>query len=144
MAHISGFIFALTAINFTIFSTGIIDIVALQENQLLRGTIILGIQLIFSVITMIILIFRVQLSRKLSSSNNIKLTPFDGIFYWLYIFTSIIYALGLLENVAWSYFKIASMDLIYSNIAGLIYISWALCCYMFLTMVVLSINKPRL
>ncbi|BBN80502.1 hypothetical protein PA25_04870 [Pseudoalteromonas sp. A25] len=138
IVHITGFVFVMTASNYIIFETGLINNVTPSGNLLLQGTLIYGVQLLFSITTVLILIFRVQLSRLLSKSNSIKLTHFDGIFHWLYLYTSLIYLLGLLENIAWSYFELKSWTLIYDNFEGLIYIAWALCCGALLTMMICS------
>ncbi|MBQ4862688.1 helix-turn-helix transcriptional regulator [Pseudoalteromonas sp. MMG013] len=138
VTHIAGFIFILTAVNYPIFDSGLINYVTPSDNKLLQGTIIYGTQLILSIITVFVLIFRVQLSRLISKSNNIALTHFDGIFHWLYIYASLIYLLGLLENIAWSHFELKSWTLIYDNFEGLIYIGWALCCGALLAMMISS------
>lgn len=136
MTHIAGFIFVLTALSPAAFETGLINYVTPEENKLLQGTFIYGVQLLLSLVTFFVLVFRIQLSRLLSKSNRIELTHFDGIFHWLYLYTSIIYLLGLLENIAWSYFELKSWTLIYDNFEGLIYIAWALCCGTLLTMMI--------
>ncbi|ALU45308.1 hypothetical protein [Pseudoalteromonas rubra] len=141
MTHISSFIFILTALSPVIFETGLIDYMTPAENKLLQGTMIYGIQLLISLAIVIVLIFRVQLSRKLSNSPNIQLTHFDGVFHWLYMYTSFIYLLALLENIAWSYFEMKSWTFIYDNFEGLIYIAWALCCGALLTMMILSARE---
>ncbi|MBQ4850716.1 hypothetical protein [Pseudoalteromonas sp. MMG012] len=138
VTHIAGFIFILTAVNYPIFDSGLINYVTPSDNKLLQGTIIYGTQLILSIITVFVLIFRVQLSRLISKSNNIALTHFDGIFHWLYIYASLIYLLALLENIAWSHFELKSWTLIYDNFEGLIYIGWALCCGALLAMMISS------
>ncbi|MBQ4837676.1 MULTISPECIES: hypothetical protein [Pseudoalteromonas] len=134
--HIAGFILALTGIEIIIFESGIINHVTVAENTLLQGSIIYGVQIFFTVTTALVLIFRVQLSRLLSNSTNIKLTNFDGVFHWLFIYMAIVNLLTLLENIAWSYFNMKSWTLIYDNFEGLIYIAWALCCGALLTMLI--------
>ncbi|ESP91773.1 MULTISPECIES: hypothetical protein [Pseudoalteromonas] len=139
--HIAGFILALTGIEIIIFESGIINYVTVTENALLQGSIIYGVQIFFTVTTALVLIFRVQLSRLLSNSKHIKLTNFDGVFHWLFIYMAIVNLLTLLENIAWSYFNMKSWTLIYDNFEGLIYIAWALCCGALLTMLICA---PRL
>ncbi|NOU51714.1 hypothetical protein HG263_14350 [Pseudoalteromonas sp. JBTF-M23] len=138
MTHIAGFIFILTALSPVLFETGLINYLTPEENKLLQGTIIYGVQFLLSLTTVFILVFRIQLSRLISNSSNIELTHFDGIFHWLYIYTSLVYLLGMLENIAWSYFEMKSWTLIYDNFEGLIYIAWALCCGALLTMMICS------
>ncbi|WP_105167427.1 hypothetical protein [Pseudoalteromonas sp. T1lg23B] len=141
MAHISGFIFLIYSINYMVFKVGLINYVTPEDNKLLQGTLIYGTHFIFSLILVLVLIFRVQLSRLISKSESIELTHFDGIFHWIYIYTSIVYLLALVENIAWSYFDLKSWTLIYDNFEGLIYIAWALCCGALLTMMICS-KKP--
>ncbi|MEC4088737.1 hypothetical protein [Pseudoalteromonas rubra] len=54
---------------------------------------------------------------------------------------SLVNLLGLLENIAWSYFEMKSWTLIYDNFEGLIYIGYALCCGALLTMMILSARE---
>ncbi|ALU44193.1 hypothetical protein [Pseudoalteromonas rubra] len=143
MVHISGFIFILNGTTYAIFKVGLINYVTPSDNKLLQGTLIYGFQLLSGIITVLVLIFRVQISRLLSNSKNIELTLFDGLFHWLYMYTSIIYLLGLIENVAWSYFNMKSWTIIYDNFEGLIYISWALCCGALITMMICSTKDAQ-
>ncbi|WP_234401225.1 helix-turn-helix domain-containing protein [Pseudoalteromonas sp. T1lg23B] len=141
VSHIAGFILVLTTINLAIFETDLVNYVTPDENPLLQGVLIYGIQLLFSLTTALILIFRVQFSRLLSKSDQVELTHFDGIFHWLYLYSSSIYFLALAEEIAYTFFEMKSWTLIYDNFEGLIYIAWALCCGALLTMVICS-KKP--
>ncbi|CAH9053635.1 hypothetical protein PSECIP111951_00862 [Pseudoalteromonas holothuriae] len=143
MAHIAGFIFGLTALSPIIFETGLINYITPEDNKLIQSSLIYGTQLLLSLTVVVVLIFRVQLSRLLSSSNNIELTHFDGIFHWIYIYTSIIYFIAFLEDMAYIFFDMKSWTLIYDNFEGLIYISWALCCGALLTMMIVSAKQRR-
>ncbi|WP_194867085.1 hypothetical protein [Pseudoalteromonas sp. PPB1] len=141
ITHISGFILTITTANYVIFESGIIDIVTPAESKLQQGTIVYGFQFLLCLLMFIILIFRVQVSRLLSSSKRIELTHFDGIFHWIFLYMSLVNLLGLLENIAWSYFEMKSWTLIYDNFEGLIYIGYALCCGALLTMMILSARE---
>ncbi|TMP22879.1 hypothetical protein CWB99_23770 [Pseudoalteromonas rubra] len=141
VAHISGYILVLTAIDHTIFATGLINNVTPEKNKLLQGTIIYGTHFLLSLAMVIVLIFRVQITRLFSNSSKVKLTHFDGIFHWIFIYNSAVYLFALLENIAWSYFEMKSWTLIYDNFEGLIYIAWALCCGALLTMMILSARE---
>jgi hypothetical protein len=143
MTHIAGFIFVLNTIAYVVFETGLINHVTPDENTLFQSSFIYGVQLLFSLSTVFVLIFRVQLSRMLSNSRNIELTHFDGIFHWLYIYNSMIYLLTLIEDVFYNSFDMKSWTLIYDNFEGLIYISWALCCGVLLTMMICSSKDNR-
>ncbi|CAM4049206.1 hypothetical protein [Pseudoalteromonas byunsanensis] len=141
VSHIAGFILVLTTINLAIFETDLVNYVTPSDNEIQQGLIIYGIQLLFSLTTALILIFRVQFSRLLSKSDQVELTHFDGIFHWLYLYSSSIYFLALAEEIAYTFFELKSLTLIYDNFEGLIYIAWALCCGALLTMVICS-KKP--
>ncbi|WP_249348581.1 helix-turn-helix domain-containing protein [Pseudoalteromonas citrea] len=143
MAHITGFILFTYSINYFIFQAGLINYITPETNKLLQGTIIYGTHLLFSLVLVLILIFRVQLSRLLSQSKNIELTHFDGLYHWIFIYTSTVYLLALLENVAWSYFEMKSWTLIYDNFEGLVYIAWAVSCGALLTMMICSSKNNR-
>ncbi|MBQ4862687.1 hypothetical protein J8L98_13405 [Pseudoalteromonas sp. MMG013] len=138
MKHIALFLLVIHIIDYSIFEAGLIDYITPYENQLIRGTLIFGTQLIISIGTVLVLILRVQLSRIFSKSKSIALTHFDGIFHWLYIYLSAIYFVALLENIAWSYFDMKSWTFIYDNFEGLIYTAWALCCGTLLAMMITS------
>ncbi|MCG7534278.1 hypothetical protein [Pseudoalteromonas sp. OOF1S-7] len=138
ITHIAGFMFVATGISYVLFENGIINYVTPSGNPLLQGTIIYGTQLLLSLSTVFVLIFRVQISKLISKSSKVELTNFDGVFHWIYMYMSLLYILGMLENIAWSYFDMKSWTLIYDNFEGLIYIAWALCCGALLTMMILS------
>ncbi|MEC4090904.1 hypothetical protein [Pseudoalteromonas rubra] len=138
ITHISGVMLVLTSVEYLSFELGIIDYITPSENKLLQGSIIYGTQFIFTFITTLALILRVQISRLISSSERIELTNFDGLFHWVFMYMSVINLLGLLENIAWSYFGWKSWTLIYDNFEGLIYIAWAVCCGAVLTMMICS------
>ena len=142
ITHISAFILVLSALNFTLFSTGMINDMTNAENELLQGNIVFGVQLFFNFMIATLLIFRVQLSRKISNAKDIKLTYFDGILHWIYLYISVIYLLGLIENIGWAYFELKSWTFIFNNIKELIYVAWALCFSTLLTMIISTI-KPQ-
>ncbi|TMO54276.1 hypothetical protein [Pseudoalteromonas aurantia] len=141
MTHIAGFILVLTALSPIIFETGLINALTPEENTLIQSSLIYGIQLLLSLLTVLMLIFRVQLSRLISQSDKIELTHFDGIFHWIYLYTSLVYLLALLEDLAFILFEMKSWTLIYDNFEGLIYIGWALCCGALLTMMICEIKS---
>ncbi|TMP45208.1 hypothetical protein CWB96_03755 [Pseudoalteromonas citrea] len=138
MSHIAGFIFTLTALPTIIFETGLINHIIVNMSKVLQGLIIYGTQLFFSLATISILIFRVQVSRHLSKSKNIELTNFDGVFHWIYIYISILYLSSMVEYFIKSHFNMNSWTLIYDNFEGLVYIAWALNCGALLTMMITS------
>ncbi|WP_046006074.1 hypothetical protein [Pseudoalteromonas rubra] len=138
ITHIAGIILVFTGIEYAIFEAGIVNYVNPSDNKLLQGTLIYGMQILFCLLITILLIFRVQVSRLISKSPKIELTYFDGIFHWIFMYMSVINLLGLIENIAWSYFDWKSWTLIYDNFEGLIYIAWAVCCGAVLTMMICS------
>jgi len=143
MAHIAGFILLVTGTNHTVFEIGLVNNMTPSDNLLLQGTLVYGTNLMFSLALALILIFRVQLSRRVSDSKNIELTHFDGIFHWVYIYMAAVNLVTLLENIAWSYFEMKSWTLIYDNFEGLIYIALALSCGALLTMMICSSKDNR-
>ncbi|MCF6437758.1 hypothetical protein [Pseudoalteromonas sp. MMG022] len=143
IAHIAGFIFVLNTAAYAVFELGIINDVTPEENKILQSSLIYGVQLFFSLTTVLVLIFRVQLSRVFSNSKSIELIHFDGIFHWVYLYTSLVYFLALLEDLAFVLFDMKSWTLIYDNFEGLIYISWALCCGALLTMMICEAKSNR-
>ena len=71
------------------------------------------------------------------------MTHFDGVFHWIFIYTSSVYLLALLENIAWSYFEMKSWTFIYDNFEGFVYIAWAVSCGTLLTMMICSSKDNR-
>ncbi|CAM4232211.1 hypothetical protein [Pseudoalteromonas maricaloris] len=146
--HISGIMLLLTCIEYISFETGLINYITPSENKLLQGTLIYGVQFLFTMITALALILRVQLSRLISKSKQIELTYFDGLFHWIFMYMAVVNLLALIENIIWSSgFK--SWTFIYDNFEGLIYIAWAICCGAVLTMMICSAKsndsqEPRL
>ncbi|MBQ4850718.1 hypothetical protein [Pseudoalteromonas sp. MMG012] len=138
ITHIAGFIFILTTISHAIFEMGLINNITPDENKLLQIVLVFGTQILFTLITATVLIFRVQLSRLLSKSKNIELTHFDGIFHWFFIYMAVINFLALIEDVMYNYFEMKSWTLIYDNFEGLIYIAWALNCGTLVAMMITS------
>lgn len=136
MAHIAGFILIITGANQVIYESGLINRVTPDDNAILQSLLIFGTNLLFSLILTLVLIFRVQLSRMISNSKNIKLTHFDGIFHWIFIYMTVINLLVLLEDMAYIIFDFKSLTFIYDNFEGLVYIAWALCCGTLLTMMI--------
>ncbi|RJE77790.1 hypothetical protein BGP78_08350 [Pseudoalteromonas sp. MSK9-3] len=143
MAHITGFILVITGTNRLVFELGLINSVTPSGNALLQGLLIYGTNLGFSLALTFILIFRVQLSRKIYHSKNIELTHFDGIFHWVFIYMAIINFLILLEHLAYVLFDLKSWTFIYDNFEGLVYIAWALSCGALLTMMICSSKNNR-
>ena len=142
ITHISGCIFTLTATSHILFKIGIINEVTPEENAILQSFFIYGTQFLLNLITALVLIFRVQISRILSNSKKITLTHFDGIFHWFFLYMAFINLLAFVEEVVYSHFDMKSWTLIYDNFEGLIYIAWALCCGTLLTMMIMSAKSP--
>ncbi|WP_234401224.1 helix-turn-helix domain-containing protein [Pseudoalteromonas sp. T1lg23B] len=143
MAHIAGIIFALTGAGYVIFESGLINKTTPDENQVLQSILIFGTQLLLSLTTTFLLIFRVQLSRRLSKADSIKLTPFDGVFHWIFIYLVVVNLAALLEDMAYLLLDLKSWTLIYDNFEGLIYFAWVLCCSALLSMMICSTkSKP--
>ncbi|RJE76306.1 hypothetical protein BGP78_14285 [Pseudoalteromonas sp. MSK9-3] len=134
--HIACFILFITTLNWAFFETSLINYVTPDENKVLQGILIYGAQLLFSFSITLTLIFRVQISRLISKSKKISITHFDGIFHWLYLYSSMIYLLAMFEDVAYFAFEMKSWTLIHENFEGLVYISWALSSATLLNMII--------
>ncbi|TMP45212.1 hypothetical protein CWB96_03730 [Pseudoalteromonas citrea] len=132
--HISLFLLLLNIIEYIIFSTGLIELIKPETGQLIRGSIMFGVQLLISLLAVLLFVFRVQFSRVISKSNTVSLTLFDGFFHWIFIYTSFIYFIALLEHIAWFYFQSSYFTLVYDNFEGLIYIAWIVSCILLFNM----------
>ena len=128
------------ALNHIIFKTSLFDFIAPNNNQLVKDLLIYLIQFSINLFTIIILVFRVQIFKKLSKKST--LTHFDGIFHWVYIYTIFIYAIAFIEHLSRHKFDMKHWTIVYDNFEGLIYIAWALCCGTLLTMMITSAKSP--
>lgn len=142
--HIALILLFVNLVNYIIFAFGIIDLSTAGKNRVLHGSLIYGVQLIISVTSVIILIFRVQLSRILSHSKKIELTYFDGLFHWIFIYLSMIYILAIIELFARHTFGLHSITIIHYNFTSLVYIGWAMSCALLLTMIISTEKKSNL
>ncbi|RJE77779.1 hypothetical protein BGP78_08355 [Pseudoalteromonas sp. MSK9-3] len=143
MAHIAGFILLVSGAHRIIFELDLINDVTPSDNPLLQSLLIYGTNLVFSLALTLILIFRVQVSRIISRSKNIKLTNFDGVFHWIFIYVTAINVLVLLEDMLYILFEFKSLTFIYDNFEGLLYIAWAISCGALLTMMICSSKGNR-
>ncbi|OHU87032.1 MULTISPECIES: hypothetical protein [Pseudoalteromonas] len=145
ITHISA-ILALVAISeYVIFSYNIISLGGELDDYLVVGSLVFGVQLAINLIAVFLLICRVQLSKLISktTSKNIELTAFDGIFHWFFIFAGIINLLALLENVLRNGFDFKYLTFIYDIYENLGYTIIALICGTLITMLVVSARDGR-
>ncbi|MCG7546637.1 hypothetical protein [Pseudoalteromonas sp. Of7M-16] len=139
--HISIFLILINLSEYIIFGYEIISLEAIDINKVVHGILIYGIQMLISLTAVAIFIFRVQISRKISKSEKVDLTYFDGIFHWIFLYTSLVYLAAMIEYTLRNVFDLPSLILVYNNNETLIYLAWALTCGTLLSMVVHSIRS---
>ncbi|AOT07842.1 hypothetical protein S4054249_08300 [Pseudoalteromonas luteoviolacea] len=138
--HTSLFLLTINSLNYIIFISGLIDLTAIDNDYLSQGTYVFGVQLIVNFVAFCVFIFRVQLSRLISSSNNIKLTYFDALYHWYFLFLMLVCFLALIEN----YLRIAldfTSTFVYDTFELLHYLPWSLTCGTLLAMIIYSIKE---
>ncbi|MCF6434537.1 hypothetical protein [Pseudoalteromonas sp. MMG022] len=141
--HISVLLLLINLVEYIIFAYEIININSFFDNEVLYGSLIFGIQLIISILSIFIFVLRVQISRAISHSSKIELTYFDGLFHWVFIYLSLIYVLAILENLARHLLGWHNITLIYHSFESLVYIGWAVSCALLLTMVIVTEKKHK-
>ncbi|OHU87430.1 hypothetical protein BET10_08285 [Pseudoalteromonas amylolytica] len=141
--HIALILMFINLVEYIIFAYGIIDLSTAGKNRILHGVLIFGTHLLITVTSVILLIFRVQISRVLSRSTKIELTYFDGLFHWTFIYLALVSLLGLVEHLARHVLGFHSITIIYYNFTSLVYIGWAVSCALLLTMVIVTEKKHK-
>ncbi|MBQ4852909.1 hypothetical protein [Pseudoalteromonas sp. MMG012] len=140
LAHISLFLILINGLEYIIFQFGVIDLVAGDRGYLMQGALIFGMQLIISLVAVIIFIFRVQISRKISSSSNISLTHFDTFFHWFFILSALNCFAALIENTFRNIYQF-DFQFFYDIYPSVSYVIWALTLGALTTMMILSIKE---
>jgi hypothetical protein len=145
IVHISCLLLAFNLLEYIVFGYGLIDLSTFNKNPVIHGSIVFGTSLLLSIIAVLTFIFRVQISRVISKSDNIELTYFDGLFHWVFIYTSLIQLLALVEHLVRHVLGLRNITFVYHSYEALIYIAWALICGLILTMIIISIKStpPR-
>lgn len=140
LAHISIFLFIINSLEYVIFQYGVISLVSESRDYLIQGAIIFGTQFIISIIAVFIFVFRVQVSRKISNSQQISLTHFDTFFHWFFILSAFNCLAALLENTFRNVYQL-DFQFFYDIYPSISYIIWALTLGALITMMVLSIKN---
>ncbi|KZN63244.1 hypothetical protein N473_17605 [Pseudoalteromonas luteoviolacea CPMOR-1] len=131
-------------IEFILFGTGLIDLGAPDDNYLIVGTKIFGIQLLINLFAIVLFIFRVQVSRFFSRSGKIILTDFDGLFHWIFIAAGIMNVLALIENAIRNGLNWKSLRFIYDIYTTFGYAIIAVTCGLLLTMLIIQVKNKQL
>ncbi|OHU89218.1 MULTISPECIES: hypothetical protein [Pseudoalteromonas] len=140
LAHIALFLFIINGIEYVIFQFGVINLVAEDRDYLTQGTLIFGTQFIISLLSVFIFLFRVQISRKISNSQQVVLTHFDTFFHWFFILSAFNCLAALLENTFRNIYQF-NFQLFYDIYPLVSYIIWALTLGALVTMMILSIKE---
>lgn len=143
ITHISIFLFLVNLVDYVLFGMGIIDLSAHNNDYLVLGSLVFGIQFVVNLIAIAIFLFRVQISRAISKSKSIELTNFDGLFHWFFMFLAVICFLAFTENAIRNVFDLDSFEFIYDYYEILYYIPWALTCGTLLTMMICSVKDKN-
>ncbi|WP_046003608.1 hypothetical protein [Pseudoalteromonas rubra] len=139
LTHIALFLVVINGLEYGFFQMGVIDLVAKDSDYLTKGTVIFGIQFLISVFAVLLFIFRVQLSRKISNSDKVALTHFDTFFHWFFILSALNCFIALLENVFRNIYDL-EFRFFYDIYPSVAYVLWALTCGSLVTMVILSLK----
>ncbi|AOT10048.1 hypothetical protein [Pseudoalteromonas luteoviolacea] len=142
--HISIILFLIAISEHLIFSYGLVNLGKNNDNYLVVGTVVFGIQLLINLFAIILFIFRVQISRLFSSSSKIILTDFDGLFHWVFIAASFMNILALIENALRNGLGWLSLTFFYDIYPTFGYALIAVTCGLLLTMVIIQLKNKQL
>lgn len=106
------------------------------SSKVLIGTFYYGYQIKFSIIAFFIFILRVQISRTISNSKKIKLTPFDNIMPWIYIYNTIIATLHTIDFYINEIYEIKTLSFFYSFYEELIYLGMTMVVTLLFSMII--------
>ncbi|MBE0370969.1 hypothetical protein [Pseudoalteromonas aurantia] len=95
-----------------------------------------GVQIATSILAVISLIFRVQISRWISKSDRVALTIFDGVTPWVYIYLTLIVVLTAIEYTIDHNFGLLHLSFIYDYYEVLIYLGMASVIGILLSMII--------
>lgn len=136
LSHISCFIMLLYSVEYItidIYYTAIID-VFIQKTTI--ALFYYGYQMLFAFSAFIIFIFRVQISRVISDSKKIKLTPFDNIIPWIYIYNFIVTLLHTIDYYLDERYQIKSLSFAYYFYEELLYFGMSMIITTLVSMVI--------
>ncbi|KZN36001.1 hypothetical protein N480_18595 [Pseudoalteromonas luteoviolacea S2607] len=142
--HISLLLTFIAVAEYSLFATGVIDLGQHDDNYLVIGTIVFGLQLLINILAVLLFVFRVQISRLFSSSSKIILTDFDGLFHWLFIAAGVVNVLALIENALRNVFGWHSLTFVYDTYEIYGYALMAIACGLLLTMLILKVKNKQL
>ncbi|MBQ4812706.1 hypothetical protein J8M20_15205 [Pseudoalteromonas luteoviolacea] len=144
ICHISLMLAFIAVAEYSLFATGVIDLGQHDDNYLIIGTIVFGLQLLINIFAVLLFVFRIQISRFFSSSSKIILTDFDGLFHWLFIAAGVVNILALIENSLRNALGWHSLTFIYDTYEIYGYAIIALTCGLLLTMLILKVKNRQL
>lgn len=125
MLHISAFVISLCTIEY--ITIGFFDnfLKSSFSDKLTVAILYYTYQILFNIIGFFVFIFRVQISRVLSRSKEIKLTPFDNIIHWVFIYKFIVISLHTIDYYINSKYNISTLSFFYTFYEELIYFGMA-------------------
>ncbi|MCG7561937.1 MULTISPECIES: hypothetical protein [Pseudoalteromonas] len=81
-----------------LFSTGLISLYSDEENRLLQNSIIFGLSMARELLILVLLTYRVEITKWLFPKHQIRATFADSIMPWLYLIGAAISFFALIEN----------------------------------------------
>ncbi|KAF7788735.1 hypothetical protein PRUB_a1785 [Pseudoalteromonas rubra] len=81
-----------------LFTTGLISLTSETQNRLFQNSLIFGLHLIKELILLVLLIYRMEISKRLFPNRHIYYTFADTLLPWLCLLTAIFSFLALFEN----------------------------------------------
>ncbi|MEC4088458.1 hypothetical protein [Pseudoalteromonas rubra] len=81
-----------------LFSTGLISLTSETQNRLFQNSLIFGLHFIKELILLVLLIYRMEITKRLFPTRNIYYTFADTLLPWLCLLTAIFSFLALFEN----------------------------------------------
>ena len=136
LCHIAAIIITIYIIEFCIFHLVIPIFDSPKYNKEFIFYLAFGAQAIVGILSWIIFIFRVQVSRFFSNSTSLALTEFDGVMVWAFIYISTISSLTLLNSFLIFSFDVSFLNFFYNYYERFMYIGMSIILGVLFSMVI--------
>ncbi|TMO75808.1 hypothetical protein [Pseudoalteromonas aurantia] len=123
ITHIALIFFTIYSFEYFIIEIFTEKLKEIGMSKIFIANIHFGFQITSSLIATVILIFRVQLSRLITKSEEVSLTLFDGITPWIYIYMTLISTLTAVEYNLDYFFDFKYFSFVYDYYEVFIHIS---------------------
>ncbi|TMO61224.1 hypothetical protein CWC19_20980 [Pseudoalteromonas aurantia] len=136
MLHISSFISLIYAVEYT--SIGYYEefLTSFISDSFVVSIFYYLYQIAFSLIGIVLFIFRVQVSRVISKSKHIKLTPFDNLLPWIYMYNFIAVTIHSFDYYLDEIHQVKTLSFFYIYYEEILYLGMSMIITILVSMVI--------